>query len=97
MVEPGVQPPRTNSNSPCGNSDPLGGGDGGLAGSPLSGMKLAAVKEHVGPPPVKTAAMVPLPVAEGAMYDRAMRAGVTLTAAEGGPWPSPLIAVTVQL
>jgi hypothetical protein len=60
-------------------------------------MKRLLVKEHVRPPPVKTATMVPLPVAEGPMKDRTMASGVTLTAAEAGPVPAAFVAVTEQL
>jgi hypothetical protein len=96
IVDPGVQPVRVKSNSPWGNVIAPAGGAGGLAGSPERGMKLLVAKEHVRPPPVKIAVMVPLPVAEGAMYDRTTAAGVTLAAADAGPGPRAFVAVTVQ-
>ena len=95
-VEPGVQLPSAKSNSPCGNTiavEPAGG----LAGSPVSEMKLRLVKVQFRPPPVKTALMVPLPVADGAIYDRTTALGVTLAGAEAGPLPTAFTAITEQL
>jgi hypothetical protein len=94
-VEPTVQPPTAKSNRPCGNAiAPIGGG---LAGSPLTGMKRLVVKEQVRPPPVKAAMIVPLPVADGPMKERTMLSGVTLTAVDAGPVPARFVALTEQL
>jgi len=46
---------------------------------------------------VNTAVIVPLPVADGAVYERTTAFGVTLTAADAGPMPTALVAVTEQL
>ena len=95
-VEPCAQLPSAKSNSPCGNATSVREPAGGLAGSPLTGMKLLAVKVHPTPPPVNTAVMVPLPVGDGAVYDRATALGVTPIAVEGGPVPTVLVAVTAS-
>jgi hypothetical protein len=64
-VEPGVQPVVAKSNSPCGKTMPAGAVPaGGLAGSPVSGMNRALAKVHVGPPPVRPAVIVPVPVGD---------------------------------
>src|SRR6476469_5858747 len=96
-VDAGVQFASAKSKRPCGK--PTAGAEplGGLERSPSSAMKRLAVKVHVNPPPVKSAVIVPLPVAEGAVYGRTTAVGVTLAAAEGGPAPAALLAVTEQL
>jgi hypothetical protein len=68
---------------------------GGLAGSPLARMNCRTVNVHDGPPPVKVAVTVPVPVAEGAVYEFAT--GITGTLAEAGPVPYMFVAVTAQV
>ena len=89
MVLPGVHPLAVKSNRPCGNTTPLGAL---LAGAPLNAMNWAEVNEHALPPPVKLAVIVPGPVGDGPV--NVVITGVTLTAADAGPVPAALVAVT---
>ena len=59
-------------------------------------MKAGATNSQVGPPPVNVAVMVPVPVAEPALYDTIT--GVTLfDGAEGALVPAAFVAVTVNV
>jgi hypothetical protein len=100
MLDPATQPFTWKSKSPCGNTTPEGGATGGLAGSPVTGMK-RGVGTKVHPAlPVKLAVIVPVPVADGPenVVTVAGPAGVTgFDGAEGAPVPTPLVAVTVKV
>src|SRR6187551_1828118 len=54
---------------PCGNPIEPGGPTGGIGEAPGGEpMNCGPEKEQVGPPPVKDAVMLPLPVADGPVY-----------------------------
>ena len=63
IVEPSAHEPSAKSKRPCGKT--AGAGPGGLAGFPVTGMNWLVVKLQVGPPPVKLALIVPVPVGDG--------------------------------
>jgi hypothetical protein len=97
IVLPGAQPPSEKSKRPWGKVTP--GGElpaGGLSGSPMTGMKRAAVKLQVAPPPVSTAVMGPVPVALGPV-NTVVRVGVKETVVDAGPVPVPFVATTEQV
>jgi hypothetical protein len=90
IVDPGVQLEVVKSKSPWGKA--AGAPAGGLAGSPLTRMNCRTVNVHDGPPPVKLALIVPVPVADGAVY--AVATGITGTVVEAAPVPVAFVAAT---
>src|SRR5579862_8286389 len=98
ITPPGVQPVVVNRNSPCGKITPEGAlPAGGLAESPVTGISRATLNVQVGPPPVKLAVMVPVPVGDGPLNVVTTALGVTLTVADATLVPAEFVAVTEQV
>ena len=91
-VLPGVHPVVLKSNRPCGNVTPgtaVGGTGGDPGGAP---MKAGVANVQPGPPPVKLAVIVPVPVADGP--EKVFCVGVTVTVPDATLVPAGLVALT---